>query len=364
MMPFCHWQVNRCYWGCHFATDRWTGVTEGIILQPNRWIGVTEGVILPPTGEQVLLVAPFCHRQVNRCYWWCHFCHWQVNRHYWGCHFATDRWTGVTDGVIFCWHVNGCYWWWCHFATDMWMGVTDDGVILPLTCDWMLLMVVSFCQIGHRPHAQLQSGRLLLQLLGSHDRKGILVIQFWEGIHFVQFWRVMTGKGFILFTSRKPCQKMWSLCLLQGSHMMYIRRYYFQSAACRQISQVEASWNQDRFCPFWVQALLNDRFCPFWVQTSLKDRFCPFWVQASLKDRFCPFWVQASLKDRVCPFWVQASLKDRFCHFLAQASFKDIHSSFLQCLGSQEEAGFRKGICCIYFYGFVLFTLLSALLCP
>ena len=27
---------------------------------------------------------------------------------------------------------------------------------------------------------------------------------------------------------------MWSLCSLQGSHMMYIRRYYFQSAAWLQ----------------------------------------------------------------------------------------------------------------------------------
>ena len=83
------------------------------------------------------------------------------------------------------------------------MGVTDGGVLLPPTCEWVLLMLVSFCQISHRPHAQLQSGRLLLQLLGSHDRKGILVIQFWEGIHFVQFWRAMTEKVFLSFSFGK-----------------------------------------------------------------------------------------------------------------------------------------------------------------
>ena len=106
-VSFCHRQVNRYYWWHHFATDRWTGVTDGVIFATDKWIDITEGVILPPTGEQVLLTVSF----------------------------SADMWMGVTDGdvilpltcewvllmmVSFChWHVTGCYWWWCHFARSV-----------------------------------------------------------------------------------------------------------------------------------------------------------------------------------------------------------------------------------------------------
>ena len=53
-----------------------------------------------------------------------------------------------------------------------------------------------FCQVSHRPNAQLQSGRLLLQLLGSHVRKGSLPLLL--GSQYIGHHDALLTQGYCL----------------------------------------------------------------------------------------------------------------------------------------------------------------------